>query len=114
MYPYRQYVTGDALIKAYTSYFFDKSYRNAVCKFEMTTKSGIKKNAIVEILKYDDEGVYCNLPPAYVIGPEFAVEGGDVDFSVSSNGEDFSNILFFRYFKIVKIEKVFPVYVLMD
>jgi hypothetical protein len=85
-------VTGNKKIKAYTSYFFDPEYKNAVCKFEMITDEGVVKNAFVEILSYDETGVECMIPPAYVLGDEFALLGGECEFSVSSNGEDFSNV----------------------
>ena len=56
------------MIKVWTSYFFDKEYKNAVCKFEMTTPEGVLKSAIVEVIQFDEEAVYCMVPAAYVIG----------------------------------------------
>jgi hypothetical protein len=103
IYPQKQYVTGNKEIKAVYDYFFDVTYKNAVCKFELksneTDENGnpVLKRAIMQILRYEynetanERYVVCMIPPAYVVAAEFALGGGTVEFSISSNGQDFSN-----------------------
>lgn len=100
------------------------TYKNAVCKFELNTEDDngepVTKNAIMQILRYeynattDERWVVCLIPPAYVVASEFAEGGGVVEFSISSNGEDFSNTLDFVYIRVVNITDVVPRYVPMD
>jgi len=46
-------LTGDKPIFANTTYFFDKTYKNAVCKFERRFENGTKMSVIVQVLRYD-------------------------------------------------------------
>lgn len=111
IYPYRQYVTGNEVVKVFTDYFFDKSAAKARCKFAYQGVS-----YLTDIVAFDDEGVTCFIPPAYLISVDLADNGGDTMLTVSSNGEDFSEATsqVFTYKKVVKISDVQPPFVLMD
>ena len=57
-------------IKAYTSYFFDKSSPVAMCKFVYTSANGTVFSGLNNIIEYDAEGVTCYLVPALRISSE--------------------------------------------
>ena len=57
-------------IKAYTSYFFDKSSSVAMCKFSYIQSDGSIHEALNNVIEYDSEGVVCYLTPALRISEE--------------------------------------------
>lgn len=89
IYPTRQYVKGNEIVKVFTSYFFDKAAPTAKCKFTFDPL-GNAVEFTVRVIAFDSDGVMCYHPPAYLISP-LLVEGGDTQLTVSSNGVDFSD-----------------------
>ena len=64
-----------------------------MCKFAYTATNGIVYSGLTNVIEFDAEGVICYLTPAIRISSELFTSGGQVQMSVSSNGEDFSNSL---------------------
>lgn len=56
----------------------------------------------------------CYIPPAYVVSEDLRINGGVVKFSISSNGQDFSNTFNFRYLPSVILADINPKFVLLD
>jgi hypothetical protein len=155
IYPSKQFVSGNTLIKAYTvqpvqgnaidesstespGYFFDKAYKNAVCRFGRwfcyneneevefnrlqlkgeseyagkeecePTHKEIFFESITMIVQYDDEGIECYCPPANLIVEGFQVFGGVVDLTISSNGQDWSEPKDFLYLQALKVNITYP------
>ena len=104
-------MSGNVKIKAFTSYFFDKSSDVAMCKFAYTATNGIVYSGLTNVIEFDAEGVICYLTPAIRISSELFNLGGQVQMSVSSNGEDFSNSLPLTYLLNITITEVYPQYV---
>lgn len=52
IYPQRLDVIGNQPIKAFTGYFFDMTYKQAVAKFEYTDAQGAIHKTVVQIFSY--------------------------------------------------------------
>ena len=100
IYPTRQYVKGNKIVKVFTSYFFDKAATTAKCKFTYNAQE-----YVANVVGYDAQGVMCYHPPAYLLSPSLAIEGGQTLVTVSANGIDYStnSAQVFTYKKEVKI-----------
>lgn len=68
IYPWRGFTSGNEKVKAFTSYFFDKSNAKASCKFAVVDAAtgSVLAEHTVNVIEYDDEGVVCFHPPAYL------------------------------------------------
>lgn len=64
----------------------------------------------MKIVKFNFTSVTCYIPPSYLI--PFA--DGPLDFSISSNGLDFSTPVAFTYLKQVLVTAVFPPFVKLN
>ena len=71
-------MSGNVKIKAYTSYFFDKSSEVAMCKFAYTSTNGTVYSGLTNVIEFDAEGVICYLTPAIRISNELFILGGQV------------------------------------
>ena len=59
IYPTKQYVDGNAMIKATYVYFFDAGYKNAVCKFTYTDEAdGQVYSTQMEIIEWSKEEMW--------------------------------------------------------
>jgi len=90
---------GNEIINATVSYFFDTSYRFASCMFTYTDSTLSTRSYVVKVIAFDSKSVVCYIPAAYLISTELATLGGPVQFSVSSNQQDFSVPHTFTYLK---------------
>ena len=82
-----------------------------MCKFVYTSQNGTVYTGLNNIIEYDSEGVICYLVPALRISDELFNFGGQVEMSVSSNGEDFSNSVPLTFLLNITITKVYPQFV---